>query len=69
MFAHRGMIRSVEKDLLDRKVTQIICMIKTKFEPTKQVAQQQIENQLTYIYDTLGEAMFRQAVQDILLNK
>jgi hypothetical protein len=53
----------------DREAAQIICMIKSKFEPTKALEAQKIENQLSYIYDTLGESMFRQAVQDILLNK
>ncbi len=38
IFAHRGMIRAVEKDLLDRKIAQIIAIVKTKFEPTKQIA-------------------------------
>ena len=35
VFAHRGMIRQVEKDLTDRKVAQTIAIIKTKFEPNK----------------------------------
>jgi hypothetical protein len=38
VFSHHGMIRAVEKDLKDRKVAQIICMVKTKFEPAKQFA-------------------------------
>jgi hypothetical protein len=43
-------------------------MLKAKYEPTKRMEARKLENQLSYIYDTLGETMFRQAVQDILLN-
>jgi hypothetical protein len=69
VFSHRAMIEAVEKDMRDREASQIICMIKSKFEPTKPLEAQKIENQLSYIYDSLGETMFRQAIQDILLNK
>ncbi len=52
------MVQTVEKDLRDREAAQIVCMIKSKFEPSKALEAQKIENQLTYIYDTLGETMF-----------
>ena len=58
VFAFRASVVSVEKDLKDRAAAQIVCMIKSKFEPQRRMEAQKLENQLSYIYDTFGETMF-----------
>lgn len=58
VFAHRNFIQCVEKDMKDRNAAQIVCMLKAKFEPTRRMQAQKLENQLTLIYDTNGEALF-----------
>lgn len=44
VFAHRAMVQSAEKDMRDREAAQIVCMIKSKFEPNKALEAQKIEN-------------------------
>ncbi len=37
VFAHRASVFAVEKDMKDRAAAQLVCMLKSKFEPQRRM--------------------------------